>query len=351
MSTHEATPKIDPGRSSEARRTQIGKHSDLARAFGIGVVMSAVVAVLLLAFAWPAVHTSPHNLPIAIAGQPATVQNVSAALSQAQPGAFEVTPVADEESARTAILNRDVMGALVIDQKGVTVLTAPGASSAVATLLTELGRTVGAQLLSAQGVTVPNVATQTVVVPGGSGDPLGSGFPSLVLPLVIASLSTGVVTAFVVKSTGGRLLSLLVSAVLAGAWISLIAGTWLGIVVGSWTVAGVGALCVLSVSAALVGAYTLLGRIGIAVVAPVILLLGNPLSAAASAPQLLPAGWSALGQVLPPGAAVQALRSVAFFSFAGAGGPIMILSLWAGIGLVLVLFGISRTPTKPVVTD
>jgi hypothetical protein len=232
----------------------------------------------------------------------------------------------------------------------VTVLTAPGASAAVASLITEVGRAVGTQLLTAQGVTVATVATTEVVVAAGPGDPFGAGFPSMVLPLVIASLLTGIAASFAVKGTGARLVTLLVSSVLAGVWASLIAGSWLGVVAGSWAVVGVTTLGVLSVSAAIVGAHTLIGRVGVAIVAPGILLIGNPLSAAASAPQMLPDGWSALGQALPPGAMVQALRSVAFFDGAGARWPITILAIWAGMGLVLVLVGLVRAPSRKTAT-
>jgi len=318
----------------------------LPRAAVIGVALSAVVALLLLAFVWPAVRTAPRNVPLAVAGPSAAVQQVSAALAKAQPGAFQVVPVADAAAARAAILDRDVLGALVLGQKGVTVLTAPGASAAVASLITEVGRAVGTQLATAQGAVVPAVSTTEVVVAAGSGDPYGAGFPSLVLPLVIASLLTGIVAAFVVSGVAARLVTLLVSSVLAGCWASLIAGTWLGVVAGSWAVVGVAALGVLSVSAAIVGAHTLIGRIGVAVVVPVILLVGNPLSAAASAPQMLPDGWSALGQALPPGATVQALRSVAFFDGTGAGWPVAVLAIWAAAGLVLVLVGLARRPSR-----
>ena len=345
-----ASQGVEGEAASPDVRDVAGARSTLAKAAVIGVALSAVVALLLVAFIWPAVRTAPRNVPLAVAGPSAAVQQVSAALAKAQPGAFDVKAVADESAARALIVNREALGGLVIGQKGVTVLTAPGASTAVASMITEVGRAVGTQLLAAQGVTVPTVASTEVVAAGGSGDPLGAGFPSLVLPLVIASLLTGIAASFGVKGTGGRLVTLLVSSVLAGVWASLIAGSWFGVVTGSWSVVGVAALGVLSVSAAIVGAHTLVGRAGVAIVAPVILLLGNPLSAAASAPQLLPDGWSALGQALPPGATVQALRSVAFFDGANAGWPIAVLSIWAAAGLVLVFVGHFRASAPRTVT-
>ena len=52
---------------------------------------------------------------------------------------------------------------------------------------------------------------------------------------------------------------------------------------------------------------------------------------------MLPAGWGARGQLLPPGAVNSALRSVAFFDGAGAARPLLVLAIWALVGLVLTL--------------
>jgi hypothetical protein len=72
------------------------------------------------------------------------------------------------------------------------------------------------------------------------------------------------------------------------------------------------------------------------------MLLGNPLSGLTSAPEMLPSGWGALGQLLPPGAAGTALRSVAFFDGAGAGRPLLVLSCWFVGGLLLCGLGALR---------
>ncbi|WP_433326244.1 hypothetical protein [Spirillospora sp. CA-294931] len=66
------------------------------------------------------------------------------------------------------------------------------------------------------------------------------------------------------------------------------------------------------------------------------LLIANPLSAATSAPELLPQPWGALGQALPPrGAMVSLLRSVAYFDRAAATMPLTVLGSWTAAVLVL----------------
>jgi hypothetical protein len=67
------------------------------------------------------------------------------------------------------------------------------------------------------------------------------------------------------------------------------------------------------------------------------IFLGNPLSAAASAWQMLPQPWGAIGQLLPPGAGVSATRSVAFFDGAAVAKPLTVLSLWLLFGVTVLL--------------
>jgi hypothetical protein len=78
------------------------------------------------------------------------------------------------------------------------------------------------------------------------------------------------------------------------------------------------------------------------------MLLGNPLSGMTSAPEMLPNGWSTLGQLLPPGAAGTALRSVSFFDGAGAARPLVVLACWLVGGLALCALGSLRTRGRAV---
>jgi hypothetical protein len=81
------------------------------------------------------------------------------------------------------------------------------------------------------------------------------------------------------------------------------------------------------------GFEKLFGKAGIAVGALTMVFLGNPFSGAGSAPELLPEPIGGLGQLLPPGAGANLLRSTGFFDGAAATGPIVVLLAWVGIGL------------------
>ena len=87
----------------------------------------------------------------------------------------------------------------------------------------------------------------------------------------------------------------------------------------------------------MVGLHSLFGTAGLGIGALVMVFIGNPFSAAATAPELLPEPVGGLGQLLPPGAGANLLRSTGFFDGAGAGEHIAVLAIWAVLGLAAAL--------------
>ncbi len=297
-----------------------------------------LVAVMLTAFAWPASELGPHHLPIGVVGPGPAVEGVRGQLAAAagQDG-FDVRTYADEAAARTAIRDREVYGALVVGgpggaggQTAPTVLTASAASPMVAALLAEAA---------------PDGARVRDVVPTSPDDPRGVVFASALLPLVLVGLATGVVFGVRTRPGAWQALALIGSAALAGLAVAGVAQAWLGALGGDWWVdAGVAGLMVLAMAATVAGLAAVLGVAGLGLGAALTVVLGNPLSGVSSAPELLP-GWAgALGQLLPPGAGGQALRSTAYFDGAAAGRPLLVLGAWAVAGLALVLLGALRRP-------
>jgi hypothetical protein len=285
------------------------------------LVVPFVTALVLTLFAWPSARLEPRDLPIGVAGP----QPAAAAIEQrlgAREGAFEVHRYADENAAREAIEDRDVYGAFVARPGGATVLSASGASPVVA------------QLLSAAAEELPGGAVAEDVVPAPRGAALGSS----VLPLVLTGIVAGVL-AVLLGSTGARRVALAVSgSVLAGLAATAIVQSWLDIVQGDWVAnAAALALTVLAIGGAVAGGYALFQEKGAVLVALTMVLVGNPFSGVGSAPELLPEPVGGIGQLLPPGAGGNLLRSTGFFDGAGAGGHIAVLAVWALAGLALVL--------------
>jgi len=101
-------------------------------------------------------------------------------------------------------------------------------------------------------------------------------------------------------------------------------------------------LIAIAAAGTVAGLGAALGAPGLGLGALLIFLVGNPLSAVSSAPEMLPQPWGEVGQWLPPGAGATLLRSVSWFDGAGATRPLWVLSGWAVLGFVLVLVGRAR---------
>ena len=189
--------------------------------------------------------------------------------------------------------------------------------------------------------------TTTDVVPLPQDDPRGLVFGSGSLPIVLGGLLVGVLVALLVGGGMASILTVLGAAAGAGLATVGILQVWLGALDGSyWANAGVVALGIAAIALAVVGLRRAVGPAGVPVAALTILLLGNPLSGVMTAPELLPAGWSTLGQLLPPGATGTALRSTAFFDGAGAGTALLVLACWVLVGSALALLPARRTSER-----
>ncbi|WP_336083335.1 hypothetical protein [Nocardia sp. SSK8] len=312
------------------------------RAVALGLAATMLQALLLIAFAWPAVNLAPRDLPIAVTG-PQSAQ-VAQRLQQQSPDAFAITTLADAGAARNALADNEIYGAIVTGEGAPQLLVASAASPAVAQQLTALAQ----QLGGAAPTPVQDV------VATDPDDPRGAGFGSMVLPLVMSGIAAGVLLTLLVPALGARLAGLATFGVAGGLLSTLIFHGWLSIVPGSYlTLSALAGLAMFAVAATVVGLAAALGRPGIGLGALTMLLIGNPFSAATSAPELLPQPWGTLGQLFPPGAAASLIRSVAYFDGAGAAGPLAVLLGWSAAGLGLLGLGAlrSRTAPEPVTAD
>jgi len=300
---------------------------------GIVLGLTTLLALILTAFAWPASQLAPRELPVAVAAPPEALAGLTAGAAALGEDALAIQPVTSRDAAVALIEEREVYGAIVASPDGTEVLTAPAASPAVA------------ELLAGLAARAPDGAvTITPVVPLPDGDPRGAVFASGTLPMILGGIATAALAWLLVRRPAGVLATVAGVAVAAGLALTGILQGWLGALGGSyWANAGVVALALVAVALPIAGLARLLGTPGIGLGALTVLLLGNPLSGATSAPELLPAGWSQLGQLLPPGAAFQALRSTAFFDGAGLLGPATILAAWAFTGLAILLLPGRRT--------
>lgn len=306
--------------------------------------LTALLSLLLTAFAWPATNTAPRDLPVAVAAPEPVAAQIEQRLTRAGENAFDATVVGDRAAAVQAIEDREVYGAIVAGPQGQEVLTASAASPAVAQILTRLATEMGAAQATSQGP-APEV---TDVVPTPADDPRGAGLAAGALPLVLGGIVTAGVLTARVSGRGARLAGALGVAAVAGPTLTAILQFWLGSLEGDFLAnSAVVALGISATATVVLGLERLLGLAGLGLGAAIMVLLGNPLSGLASAPELLPTGWGAVGQLLPPGAMGTALRSVAFFDGAGSGTALLVLASWLSVGVVLCLLPSRRRVQQP----
>ena len=304
------------------------------------VGLTVLLTLVLAAFVWPATNIAPRDLPVGLAAPDPLAGQIEQGIGRGAEGALQITRVADRAEAERLIRDREIYGAIVVDSSGASVLTASAASPVVAQLLGQLANSLG-QAFGQQ----PQIVD---VVPLPADDPRGAGLAGAALPLVLGAVAAAALLTRVLPGTLARLVGVLSLSVVAGLAMAAVLQFWLGSLEGSyWANAGVLALALAASATVLLGLERLLGYAGLGLGAAVLLLLGNPLSGLTSAPELLPRGWGELGQMMPPGAAGTALRSVAFFDGAGAGQALVVLLSWLGVGIVLSLLPGRRRATVP----
>ena len=76
------------------------------------MIVPAVVAIALSTFAWPAANLEPRDLPFGLAGPAQAIAPFQERL-EAREGAFDVRRYDDQASAREAIEDREIYGAVV----------------------------------------------------------------------------------------------------------------------------------------------------------------------------------------------------------------------------------------------
>ena len=326
----------------------------IGRSVAVGVALSAVVAVVLIAFLWPIVTASVKSLPIAVVGPAAQVEQLEAALDERAPDVFTVTALDDRDAAVDAIETREIYGAIVLDPRSPEVLVASAASPVVAQQLGGFAPALQAQLtaaLAAQGIEppAPIVVEVTDVVPLAETDERGAGLAAASFPLLIGALLGGVAISLALTGAVRRLVALAVYVVVAGLAIVGILQGWLGVLHGDFVAnAGAVVLALLAGAGAIVGLASLLGRAGVPLGVVLLLLIANPISSAAQPIEFLAEPWGAVGQWFPPGASATLLRDLSYFPAADAAFPWLVLAGWAVAGVLLVALGALRRPADRI---
>ena len=293
------------------------------------VAALALQAALVALFVVPVRTPEPHGLPVGVAGPPPAI----AAAQRALGADVEVHRYATAAEARAGIREREVYGALVPAER--RVLVASAASPVVAQMLGQRA--------------VPGTHVEDVV-PLAEGDPRGATLNALFLPLMIAAFPLAALLVRLRVRPAAMLGAVAAFAVLGGLLLAALVGPAMDAIAGPYlAVAGVMALIVAAVALPAAALMRVLGPPGLAVGAVLFVLVGNPGSGNASAPELLPGFWRVTGQLLPPGAGGQALRDAAYFDGHALAQPALVLAAWALLGAALLLAGRRARSGRPTV--
>jgi len=305
--------------------------------------LSAVIGLMLLAFVLPSINSGPHELKLGIAGPVQATTQISASLEASKPGAFDTRDFADADALRDAIRNRDVVGGIAVDATGPHVLIATAGGTPIAQTLTG----VASGLAESSGAKVP----VEDVVPLTADDPTGAGLTALALPLVFGGIMPAVfLVQLFPRSIVKRVLGAGGVAVVAGFALTAILQFGTNSLDGNYLLTALAlTLGMSAISLPILGLESLLGMKGFALGAVTMMFIGNPLSGMATTAAWLPAGWGALGQLLPPGAAGASVRSTAFFDGHGAATPLLVLACWIAVGIALCVAAGRKKASTPVV--
>lgn len=179
-------------------------------------------------------------------------------------------------------------------------------------------------------------------------DPRAQGLALLGLPLAFGGVISGILPTALLRGKKWWKAAVIAGVAMIGAGVAVwmlhgVYGTLSGSMFREWLAVTLGIAATSSVTA---GLGALMGMPGACLGAVLTIFVANPLSGLATGPWLLPAGWSALGQLMPIGATGFLVRSLCFFDGAGSTQPWIVLCCWILLGLLLLAFDRSKTPAE-----
>lgn len=306
----------------------------LPKRIGPAIVGGIVFMTLFLWIVGAAIHSpDPKDLPLGVAGDQATVQQMEQQLDKNAPGALDVKQYPDLEAAKEALKDQDVLGVFAPGPDGPQLFVTGASGQTPKNFLT----TMFTQVAQQQG----QVLQVTDLAPLPSGDSLGFVAFFTFAGITIGSLGFQVIYS---RRAGG-----------------LGFGTWLGAATGFsvlvgitaisidrwildafpdefWSLSGLAALYALAIVAS-VAVFQWIGLAGVPLAAITFLMFGLGSSGGGVNRYFLPDLYAALNDGMPAGALVAALRRVAYMDGASLSGPLTVLLIWAVAGVAVAGIG------------
>ena len=307
--------------------------------FGVLLIQLAFVLSYVGAFH----HPTPHHVPVAVVAPSQISGRVVTELSGLPGQPLSATAVASKAAGLTLLRDGSTSGVFIVDPAGKadSLLVASGGGAAVSTAVED----VFAQVDAAEHRTM----TVTDAVPSQPGDGRGlSGFY-----LVIGWLVGGYLVAALLGIAQGarpattrraihRLIVLVPYAVLSGLGGAVIVDPVLGALTGHFVALWwLGALLVFCAAAVTMAFQVLLGVFGIGLTLILFVVLGNPSAGGAYPAPLLPPFWRAIGNSMPNGAGVEAVRRIVYFGSYNTAGNLLVIAIYTVAGIAIAVTGAS----------
>ena len=350
------SPEGQPGPPAEAQQTESLLRF---RRFALAVcVIGVLVQLGLTAYYLGMGHEArPHHLPVGLVAPAAKRPAVIGLLSAND--YFKVTDYATADDLVTAIKRRDVYGGVDVTATKPHLYVASAAGVAAASLmratytnvvqeqtadaLAAIARQGDAmKVAQAQELNTPPAITDVVPLPTDDVNGVSLGFLTQALALggTIASMGLGRLIPRAPRSwrRGVAHVSILILYAVGSAAVILWSMTWFGVgeTADRGEMLGIFSLISLAITASTAGAVALFGPAG-ALIGAMYFTLGTVISGASILPEFLPSFGRHLGENLPTGAGVQAVRDNLYFPAAPIREHLLVLGLYAGVGAVVVL--------------
>lgn len=350
----------------ESTTPSVPQKTPIWRTITLSTVLTALIAVVLLAFSWPALTAEPKGVALALTGPESTVSAVEPLLEEQAGDTFDITTVDDRDAAVNGIEQREYAGAIVLgEQPELLTASANGTiNQVIASLADPLQAALDAQAaaqvaavaaeqgVDASALPVPEITlTVTDVVPLSADDPNGSLLTSAFFPILFGGMIGGIVISTAIVGSLRRVIGVTVYSAVGGLVLTSILQNWFGAIQGDFlTNWAAFALAIGAIAAPIIGFVGLLGRAGIAVGPVVMMLFANPISGAALPAQFLPGIWGTVGQWFPPGAAATLVRELSYFPNADMTFSWLVLGGWFIGGILLALVGYLREQRRAAAT-
>ncbi|MFJ2866759.1 ABC transporter permease [Kitasatospora sp. NPDC087314] len=306
----------------------------VATALAIGTIF---VTVYLAAFHAP----TAHHQPLGIAASDQVAGHVEVALNDASADAYTFHRYPDADAARQAITHDRIPAALVAQGNNMTLLAAGAQGPSVVSALQ-------AAATHATGHPVP----VEDVVPLVAGDTRGLSVFYASFGVVLAGFLFSVASYQTAPRLplAARMASMTAFAAASGVMVALIGHQAMAALPASFTtVAAVVGLLAMATAAAAGVLLRLFGPVGMPVASVVLLIFGNATSGGILPPAYLPSWLSPLSQIMPPAAAVRALRGAGYFHSAHLTSSFLVLAGWT-LGCLAIQYALDLRATRRTVT-